>query len=262
MLAHLRIIPGNVAEIFTQTPWLLIIVAWYVALWKLGSARFGPVSPPSTFLLLFAPAVCGIAFYCLVRMETRYISSFLFLGFAALTVSLRYPSISRKAAQWAVILSGVLICFFLAIVAHSLVDQSIRGLRSTQEKPSYREAFEHHVALKDFLLPKGLKRGDYVAVVGGPPLYWARMTGVQIVVEVNSEADFLGTTPDARQQAIQAVKGAGVRAVIAKGSAFGKLLSEGWILVPGTRDYYVFLLPSSTAPLQSNRVKGQGEKRL
>ncbi|MDQ7785420.1 MAG: hypothetical protein RDU20_21225, partial [Desulfomonilaceae bacterium] len=175
--AHLRIIPGNVEEIFTQTPWLILILAWYVALWRLGGARFGPIRPPSFFLFLMAPAVCGIAFYCLVRMETRYIASFLFLGFTALTVSLRYPSAEGRARQWTVLLSAALTCFFLAITLHSMVDQSIRGLYSTPEKPSYREAFEHHTALKDFLHDKGLSPGDHVALVGEPPTYWGRMAG-------------------------------------------------------------------------------------
>ncbi len=260
--AHLRIIPGNVAQIITQTPWLLIVVAWYVALLILGSARFGPTNPPSTFLLLIVPAACGIAFYCLVRMEPRYIASFLFLGFTSLTLSLRYPAGNREAARWTVILSVVLTCFFLVIVIHSLVDQSIRGLHSTEKKPSYREAFEHHVALRNLLLEKGLKRGDYVAVVGGPPIYWGRMAGLQIVAEVNSEAEFLGSTPAGRQRAIQALERSGIRAIIAKGLAFKKLFPEGWINVPGTRDFFVLFPPTSANAAQTTGTTDQDERRL
>ncbi|MFH1114536.1 MAG: hypothetical protein V1792_11495 [Pseudomonadota bacterium] len=259
--AHLRIIPGNAAQVVTQTPWLLLIAAWYAALWKLGSARFKPWYPPSTVLILMVTALCGIALYCLVQMEPRYIASFLFLGFTALVVSLRYPSSDRKAARWTRMLSAFLTCFFVAIVVHSLVDQSMRGLYSTEEKPSYREAFEHHVAVKDFLLENGLQRGDFAAVVGGPPVYWARLAGLRITAEVNGAADFLGSGRQGREQAIRSLREAGIKAVIAKGQALEKLGPEGWIHVPGTRDYFVLFPAAWIGKDPGSGSKGQGKKR-
>lgn len=260
MSAHLRIIPGTMLQIVTQTPWLLLIVAWYLLAWRWGAARFGPLYPPSVFLLLLVPAVAGIAFYCLIRMEPRYIAPYLFVGFTALTVSLRYPAGDRKASRRIALLSGMLLCFFMAIVTHSLIDQSVRALRSTDRKLSYEAAFEEHVAVKNALQTRGMGSGDYIALVGSPPVYWARMAGVRIVAEVESAVDFLKSGPDAREKAIQSLRKSGIRAVVARGSAFGALASEGWSHVPGTRDYFMLLLPAATGESPGHRFKyTQGE---
>ena len=256
--AHAKIIPGTMVQIITQTPWLLLIVVWYVALWRMGSARFGPLNPPSVFFLIMLPAIAGIGFYCLIRMEPRYIAGFLFLGFVALTVSLRSSTSDLKTGRWAAILSGLLIAYFLAIVTHSLVDQSIRGLYSTDKKPSYRASFEEHIALKSFLLDKGLKKGDYAALVGSPPVYWGRMAGLRIVAEADNAGEFLKSSIQARSKAVQAFKESEIRVVVAKGSEFRQLASEGWIRVPGTRDFFVLLLPVESDKHESISMKDKG----
>lgn len=256
--AHAKIIPGTIVQIVTQTPWLLFIVVWYLALWRIGSARFGPLNPPSVFLLIMLPAIAGIGFYCLIRMEPRYIAAYLFLGFVALTVSLRCSSSQLKAHRLPVILSGLLMCFFLFIVTHSLVDQSFRGLSSTDKKPSYRANFQEHVALKSFLLEKGLKKGDYAALVGGPPVYWGRMVGLRIIAEVESASEFLKSNSQARSKAVLSLKESGIRVVVAKGSAFGRLASEGWIRAPGTRDFFVLLLPEGSDKPKGISLKEEG----
>lgn len=243
MRAHLKIIPGTVFQIVTQTPWLLIIVVWFVALWAMGSVRFGPVRPPSVPLLLLLPAVFGIGFYCLIRMEPRYIAPYLFLGFVGLTSCLRVPGADPKVIRRITVVSGVLICFFLAILVHSLVDQTVRGLYSTGGKPSFKRTFEEHVALKDFLLHKGVKPGDHAALVGSPPVYWGRMAGLRIAAEVPQAQEFLKGSSESRRQAVESLTRSGITVVVAKGSPFRNLEQEGWRPVPGTRDYFVLFLP-------------------
>jgi len=240
--AHARIIPGNIVDIFVQTPWLWVIPLWYLGMCIAGSWRVGGVRPPSVFVLLFVPGILGIAFYCLIRMEPRYIAPYLFLGFVALTVSLRIPAGDRKVRRLLMWLSGVLVAFFLLMVTHSLVDQSLSGLFSNDRSPSYKAKYEEHVALRDFLKQNGLKHGDRAAVIGEPPVYWGRMAGLRIVAEVENEEQFLTGRWEERTRALQSLKAAGVKAVVAKGPAFGKLTSEGWKPAPGTRDYFVRFL--------------------
>jgi hypothetical protein len=176
----------------------------------------------------------------------------------ALTVSLRSSTSDLKTGRRVAILSGLLIAFFLAIVTHSLVDQSIRGLYSTDKKPSYRASFEEHIALKSFLLDKGLKKGDYAALVGSPPVYWGRMAGLRIVAEADNAGEFLKSSIQARSKAVQAFKESEIRVVVAKGSEFRQLASEGWIRVPGTRDFFVLLLPVESDKHESISMKDKG----
>jgi 4-amino-4-deoxy-L-arabinose transferase-like glycosyltransferase len=244
MAAHLKVIPGNVWDIFEQTPWLFIMLLWFAAQWWQGSVRLGPIRPPSMFLLLMVTAVFGITFYSLVRMEPRYIAPYLFLGFVALALALRYPAGDEKVRRRTVTAAGLLIGFFLVMVGHSLVDQSIRGLHSTGKTLSYQSAYNEHLAVKDFLKKNGLKKGDYAGLVGEPPVYWGRMAGLKIVGEIENENEFIESSPDQRKVAMDALKHVGVKALIAKGDRFSTLASEGWELAPHTTDYYVLFLTS------------------
>lgn len=254
--AHAKVIPTNIWDILEQTPWLLVILGWFAVQWRLGSVRPGPLRPPSLFLLLMAPAVLGTAFYSLVRMEPRYIAPYLFLGFVALTVVLRYEPTAEKIRRRTFLAGALLTSFFLVLVGHSFVDQSLRGLYSSGTSLSYRDAFNEDLAVKDFLRERGLKAGDYVGLVGNPPVYWGRMAGLKIVGEIENEEEYFNSSPDERTTAVEAMKRVGIRALVAKGERFGKLAAEGWRLTPGTRDYYVAFLgpqprefsPERTAP--------------
>jgi hypothetical protein len=243
--AHMKIIPGNVAEIVSQTPWLLIVFAWFAIVGIVGGFRPGrSLAPPSLFLTILIPAVAGIGFYCLIHMETRYIAPFLFLAFVGVVSSLRcFPD---NPKSWKIILasSGVLVSFFLGLVVHTVIDQSLRGLRSTAKKPSYRATFQENVTLKDYLLEHGLKTGDSVAIVESPPVYWARLAGLKITSEIPNGEEFLSASPSRRQSAIDALKKKGVKALLARarGSKWDRLKGEGWAAIDGTRDWLVILL--------------------
>ena len=46
--------------------------------------------------------------------------------------------------------------------------------------------------------------------------------------------------PEKRKTSVETLRSVGVNIVVAKGKDFAKLTEEGWALVPGTRDFYVF----------------------
>jgi len=240
--AHLRIIPGNVKEIFTQTPWLVLIGLWFIALWWAGAFRLASLWPPSAFSLSIALAAAGIGLYSLVRMEPRYIAPYLFVGFVGLTLCLGYRSGDQRARRVVTWMSSVLAGFALLLLGHVVVDQTVRALYSSDSKLSYRDQFQELVAVKDFLLSHGLEKGDYAAVADIPPMYWARMAGLRVIAEIDSTEEFLNSTPEKRMRALEALRKSGVKAVVTKERLFERLKSEGWQPAPGTREFYVMIL--------------------
>jgi hypothetical protein len=241
--AHAKVILENVPEFFVQTPWLVLIILWFIFQLMIGSFRVGRLWPASTTMVLLIPALLGTGFFFLIRVEPRYVAPFLFIGFLGLASGLRYPFDNGKARRKAVLSALALAAFFVGLVVHSLVDQSLSGLHSTPKKLSYQAAFLERVAVKDFLAKSGLSKGDEVAVVGRrPPIYWARMAGVRIVGEVTEPEEFLSCSREGRDAAIDSLRKEGLKAVVAKGPEWTGLAAEGWRLVPGTRDYYALVL--------------------
>ena len=99
----------------------------------------------------------------------------LFIGFAALAPSVRWPDGPR---QWKALATSIVFLGILwANLIYSGVDQSLRALQSTQHKPSYKEAYLEMYAVKDFILRNGLQKGNEAATLGDLPAYWARYAG-------------------------------------------------------------------------------------
>ncbi|MEW6111171.1 MAG: hypothetical protein AB1664_03500 [Thermodesulfobacteriota bacterium] len=239
---HFAFAARNAGLVFTQNPWLVLLVLWFLGQLLIGSFSVWSFRPLHLSLVLIASGIWGTALFCLISMEPRYVAPFVYLGFMGLVVGLRYPTNEASAlhrATWsAVLLSACL----LAVLAHSAVDQSFRGLVSTQEKASYREAFFEEVAVRDYLLKKGLIAKDLVGIVANPPMYWARLAEVRILGEIPDAKEFMQATAQDRAQAARSMKDAGFKALIGKGNSFSNLHSEGWEQVRGTRDYYVKML--------------------
>jgi hypothetical protein len=236
---HLPIVAWNVVDVFIQIPWLLLILLWYGAQLKLGSARAGNLYPPSVVMLTAAVSLAGTGVYCLLRVEPRYIASFLFLGFMALAMSIRFPQ-DKSGHGRAMRLSSLgLVCFFLGLVIYSIIDQSIRSLQSHGPRPSYKEAFLENIAVKDFLVKRGISQGDNIAIVGSPPVNWARMAGVRIIAEIPETEQVLSATGDEQRAATIALDKYRIKAMVVRDSRFGEKSGQEWIPVDGTRDYFV-----------------------
>jgi hypothetical protein len=174
----------------------------------------------------------------------RYLAPFMFLIFVALALWPRYDMRDRWIAQKSIISASILVAVILGLSLSTVVDQSVRSLVSTGDKPSYSDAFFQMMAVKDYLKEQGAEGGSQVALVGVPPSYWGRMAGVKISAEIPEDEAVLSATPEKRKASVETLRSVGVNIVVAKGKDFAQLTQEGWALVPGTRDYYVF---SSTA---------------
>jgi hypothetical protein len=240
--AHLRVLRGSVTDLFTQTPWLAYLAVWFAVQWAMGFVAVKPRRFPSLALLLGVASFLGIALYCLIRMEPRYIGPYLFLGFVGLTTLLRYPVGDAAVLRKTLLCSGLLIGLCLGYVAVFSIDQTVRGLYTVGNKPSYRDAYEEIVAVKEFLLSRGVQKGDFAAVIGAPPDYWGRMAGLRIISEIKDQDEFIRSGPAKRKSAVDALIRSRVKAVVAKGSRFNELAREGWERAPHTTDYFVLIL--------------------
>ena len=236
------IIAKNVVSVFLQAPWLLLIGIWYVFQWRLGHIRIGHVRPPSIFVALSTISVAGMALYCLLNVELRYIASFLFLGFVALVMSIRLPERKPRFRRLMLGSSLALTCFLMGLVAYSMVDQSRRSLISENGKLSYKEAFQEDLAVKDFLQEQGIVQGDEIAVIGSPPVNWARMAGVRIVAEAPKTDQALSASTEQKEAWLAALRQQGIRAIVVKDARFNNASAPAWALVPGARDYFVYRL--------------------
>lgn len=232
----------NVAEVFTQSPWILFIMAWFLFNISLGSLRIGPFVPASAQLTLLGLGALGIALFALVAMEPRYIAPFICFFSSGLCLTIRTHPDNDRFRNMNRMSSLCLAIVLVLFVFHSAWDQSVRGLISNSEKPSYKESYEENVALKEFLSSRGIRFGDKVAVIGSPPTQWARIAGLRITGEILFQDEFLNSSTSERIQAIESLRNAGYKAVIAIGKGYGAIPQDGWTQVPGTRHFYVATL--------------------
>lgn len=239
---HFAFAARNAGLVFTQNPWLSLLILWFLGQLLIGSFRVWSFRPLHLSLVLIASGIWGTALFCLISMEPRYVAPFVYLAFMGIVAGLRYTVNEAKPlhrATWSAVLISACL---LAVLAHSAADQSLRGLVSTEEKASYREAFFEEVAVRDLLWKNGLAPKDLVGIVGNPPMYWARLAEVRILGEIHDAKAFMQATAQDRAQADRGMKDAGFKAFVGKGRSFSSLHSEGWEQVPGTRDYYVKML--------------------
>ena len=239
---HVPIIAKNVVSVFLQAPWLLLIGIWYVLQWRLGHIRIGPLRPPSVFVVLSTISIAGIGLYCLLNVELRYVASFLFLGFVALAMSVKYSE--QKPGSRVLMLgsSVALILFLLGLAGYSIVEQSYRSVRSEGGKLSYKQAFLEHIAVKDFLQKHGIGQGDEIAILGSPPVNWARMAGVRIVAEIPNADQMISASTEQKDAALAVLRKQGIKAIVAKDDSLNNHSSPAWKPIPGTRDYFILRL--------------------
>jgi hypothetical protein len=209
------------------------ILAGFLVLLFLGNSVRGFARNIWKEVFLWGPAMFGLAMYALVRVESRFISGFLILLWAALFSALRIPRseaglvLGRSVSLAIVLVLGFQIAWS---VGHSVVRLVISGA-----SPDWAVAQELRAA--------GIEPGDRVAFVGFALTnhYWAHMADATIVAEVSPEdpSSFWTASPAIRAQALQAVANAGVKVVVAR-DVPPDLLQDGWQNVTGS-DFY--LLP-------------------
>ncbi|WP_041286144.1 hypothetical protein [Desulfomonile tiedjei] len=237
---HLTLVFEHALQICSDKPWLFLAVLIWIA-WNItaGGFRFRESGTFVIPLYLVVPSLVGILMYSVIHVEMRYIAPFIFLVFLGVVLCLRYDT-NHSSMKNGVIGAFGMLAVILVLLALSVIDQSIRGSISGGTKPTYKEAYSELFAVKDYLQDQGLQPGDQVAVIGYPPIYWARISGVKISAEIPNEKEMMSATVEDRKKALATLRPAGVNAVVVKGKEFAGLIAEGWKLIPGTRDFYAF----------------------
>ncbi|MCX5873682.1 MAG: hypothetical protein NTY51_10705, partial [Deltaproteobacteria bacterium] len=243
-ITHIKLFFQNLLDVVTQSPWLLAIFVWVIFQISVGPYRIGCLKPISFPILFIFPAICGISVFALISMEPRYVAPFLFLGSVGLILGLNQGKNPKVFSKLGTSDLGVfaLVLFLVGSVVQSSVDKASRGLSFQNGKISYRQAYEDQVLVRDFLSKRGIVSGDKVAVIGSPPIQWARMAGIRVTGEIEDPDNFLTATKTEQINCLHLLKNEGLKAVIAHGKQWSKLSGEDWVLVPETKTYYVRLL--------------------
>ncbi len=240
---HLTLVFEHALQICSDKPWLFLAVLIWIA-WNIKARgfQFRELSAFAIPLYLAVPSLVGILMYSMIHVEMRYIAPFIFLVFLGVVLCLRYDTANHSSMRNAIIGAFGMLAVILALLAVSVIDQSVRGLISAGSKPTYKEAYSELFAVKDYLQNQGLRPGDQVAVIAYPPIYWARISGVKISAEIPNEKKMISAAVENRKEALATLRPVGVHAVVAKGKEFAGLIAEGWKLIPGTRDFYALTL--------------------
>jgi mRNA-degrading endonuclease RelE of RelBE toxin-antitoxin system len=177
--------------------------------------------------------------YSIIHVEMRYISPFLVLVPGALVTSLRTENPeSKRIAQSSFVLTATI----LILIVFSAWGQSARSLYSVPGKPSFEKSYLQMATLNQQLRDYGVASGSHLAVVGLPPIYWARIGGYRIIGEIPDVDEFLAVGIESRSKVVENLKRVGMRAIIARDKRFSELASEGWKPLIGVDDFYVLLL--------------------
>ncbi|MFH0958455.1 MAG: hypothetical protein V1897_07095 [Pseudomonadota bacterium] len=243
--AQFNAIVRNLVDLMTQI-WLptLVMLVWFFYQFRNATFSIPRIRPPSVFLTLMVICLAGTGIYCLVSMEIRYVAAFLFLGFTTLVIAPEYKISDFTKLNAFMIQAILLVVFMVAMVIAFVVDQTHRALYYSSGKISHRVAFTEMLAVKDFLNDNHVVRLDKIAVFYpvNNKIYWAKMAGVRAVGEITDVEGFLQSSAINRNEALDALKRSGFKAVVVKQPQFTNLVSEGWSKVPGTSDYFVRFL--------------------
>ena len=220
-----------------------------VLLWFCGQLFKAPVSairirPPSLSLILGVISLLGIAMYCLIIMELRYVAPFIFLGFAALVCFIDYSAVVPAGA----------ISFDASVMGPGRVPGRYCSIFMCGSKLQgacfYPSEAISSAVLHGSTSGEGLAHGPRSGQRRGccglyPPrdtLRWARPAGVRVVAEVRGTKPFAEESGENRIDTLNDLRREGISAVVTKRPFAEKLGGEGGTRVPGTNDYSVKLL--------------------
>jgi hypothetical protein len=243
--AQFNAIVKNVVDLITQI-WAptLVMLIWFFSQFRNAEFPNPRIRPPSVFLTLMMICLAGTGIYCLVSMEIRYVAAFLFLGFTAFVITPEYKVADFTKLNAFMIQAVLLVAFMMGMVIGFVVDQSHRALHYSAGKISHSDTFMEMIAVKDFLNDNHVGKLDKIAVFYpvNNKIYWAKMAGVRAVGEITDVEGFLQNAAIKRNEALDALKTAGFKAVVVKQPQLMNLIGEGWNKVPGASDYFVRFL--------------------
>jgi len=246
--SQIRAIERNLSIIVLDSPWLLLaVLVWSVVQLRWAMPQFRSVVPPSETVTLLAISTTGVLMFALVLVEMRYIAPFLFAGFAGLIVLWGYKPLKHREMILRNYSYYAICLVFLTLTAGSVIDQGRRAICSSSSKQAYESLFREDLQIAQFINAKTPYKGVRAGVVESPrmSIYWARLAGARIVAEIPSVRDYLDATPEERGIARRKLSEHSVAFVVARGSEFGRLRSEGWEKIPTAFDYYMLFTNNS-----------------
>lgn len=241
--AHFKLFLQNLLEIPAQSHWVLAILIWALFQIYLGSFVIGRTCPVSLQILFLLTSLSGMFLFALISMEPRYIGPSLFVGSAGLISGMRqgkHKNVFRKLGTSELGILTLVLFMFGAVLEYTL-EETKRGLSFHDGKSSYQKAYSDEMTVSKFLAERGVVPGNHVAVVGSPPIQWARMARVRVMGEIEDAEKFLDSSKADRSMYLTLLKKEGIGAVIAQGKEWQKLAVEGWLHVPGTETYWAML---------------------
>ncbi len=236
---QLRAVVRNVAELLSHSIlYLLSILLALIWLRYSECISFTDMKRIRTTGIIFITSLCGVGLFAPVHLEMRYVAPSMFTGMTAVLVLPTYRENLKSCSQKIKYVLWGIIALCAILLAISAIDQSLRGLAANAQKPSYEQAYGDLTVLAGFLKSNGINPGDKVGIVGTPPILWARMARVQILVRIPDKDQFLRAPETERKQALNSAGKTGAKAVI----IYGDPQLKGWERVPLTRDFYMKLL--------------------
>jgi 4-amino-4-deoxy-L-arabinose transferase-like glycosyltransferase len=181
---------------------------------------------------VWIPAVAGLGLFTIAGTYPRYIGAFLAMAMVACLSIVRVRT-GRIGSQVRLALTIVMI----ASLARPLVQGAV------WPGPAPRIGLTN-IEVAAALGGLGVRRGDRVALVRpGGGVYWARLTGVQIVAEVASKSvlSFWQAEASGQHSALDAIASTGAR-VIVTSRLPTETDSTGWIRL-GDTTWHAYLFP-------------------
>jgi hypothetical protein len=159
------------------------------------------------YVALIVPALAAFAIYALVYAESRYIAAWAVILFVCFAASLRFDN-SAKRGLGAVM---VAIALFFAMSSLNLTRSEAMNTVALARQQFPNQQYQTAVEAQKL----GLRKGSRVGAIGDAfNAYWARLSGVQIAMQVPNDTVYASVTDSARANVIRAFRDAGAAAVL------------------------------------------------
>ena len=195
--------------------------------------------------VVWMPAVAGLAAYATLRIEGRFLPTFVMGFFAALCGALIWigppPPPDKSGEQHP---SAQTVAKYLVYAAAAVL--ALQGIAEVGHTASSAARTYPDAAAAAALPAFGIMPGDKVSFLGNglEDHLWAHVAGVEIVGEIPKDdlAIFWAATPQQKQEALQQLTAAGAKALVTT-NVPSPALADGWKRLAGTQYYVLPLAP-------------------
>jgi hypothetical protein len=204
-------------------------------LYLMSRRRWLVISDISKNYNLIIPAITGLAMYCIIRTNIRYVGSFFTLLWLGLLSGIRLPY-SEESIR---LLRNVAIL----IVSIMMIVTIRHYLHLSLQRQPISPSTNVHWQIADALRQTGILPGDRVSSIGySHGHFWARLARVRIVSEIShSNADNFWNADDVvKSKVFDTFRKTGAKAVVTN-LVPGDIHPPGWQQLAGT-DHFVYML--------------------